>query len=115
APQLVRLKGFIPLTPVGADQRPLGGSCMTAAGSGTSHGTSHGAANGCDNCHFLDEKMAFLRDETRKRGFSTVDGVHMGPCELHKRHAYTIGPDGSLYACSGFTGEAGLTVGHIDG
>jgi uncharacterized protein len=59
--------------------------------------------------------MAFLRDESRKRGFKTPDGVHMGPCEIHRRHAYTIGPDGALYACPGFTGEATQSVGHIDG
>jgi len=29
-------------------------------------------------------------------------------------HAHTIGPDGSLYACPGFTGEKGLATGHID-
>jgi len=41
--------------------------------------------------------------------------VHMGPCEIHRRHAYTIGPDGSLYACPGFTGEATQSTGHIEG
>ena len=55
-----------------------------------------------------------LREETKKRGFPTVDGVHMGPCEIHKRHAYTIGPNGSTYACPGFTGEPTLSTGHID-
>ena len=30
----------------------------------------------------------------------------MGPCEIHKQHAHTIGPDGSLYACPGFAGDA---------
>lgn len=98
--------GAISLTAVGADGRPLGGSCMTSAGSGTS---------ACDSCHFVDEKMAFLREETRKRGFATLDGVHMGPCEIHKRHAHTIGPDGSLYACPGFSGEPAQSVGHIEG
>ena len=97
--------GIIPLTAVGADGRPLGGACMTTAGSGTSV---------CDSCHFVDEKLAFLREETKKRGFSTPDGVHMGPCEIHRRHAYTIGPDGSLYACPGFSGEPTLSTGHID-
>jgi uncharacterized protein len=29
-------------------------------------------------------------------------------------HAHTIGPDGSLYACPGFTGEKALSTGHID-
>jgi uncharacterized protein len=97
-------KGLIPLTAVGSNGKPLGGTCMTSAGAGSSI---------CDTCHFVDEKMSFLREETRKRGFKTVDGVHMGPCEIHKRHAHTIGPDGALYACPGFTGEPKLSVGHI--
>ena len=99
-------KGLIPLTAVAGDGRPLNGTCMTSAGGGTSI---------CDNCNFLDEKMAFLREETKKRGFATTDGVHMGPCEIHRRHAYTLGPDGSLYACPGFTGDKQQSTGHIDG
>jgi uncharacterized protein len=59
--------------------------------------------------------MTFLREETRNHGFFTPDGVHMGPCEIHRRHAYTIGPDGSLYACPGFTGVDTESTGHIDG
>jgi uncharacterized protein len=96
---------FIPLTAVG-DNKPLNGACMTAAG------VSTGA---CDSCHMLDEQMSFLREETKQRGFQTIDGVHMGPCEIHKRHAHTIGPDGALYACPGFAGEAAQSTGHIDG
>ena len=102
-------KGMIPLAVVGTDGKPLNGTCMTTAGAGT------GVGSACDSCHFVDEKMQFLRDETRKRGFSTPDGVHMGPCEIHRRHAYTIGPDGSLYNCPGFTGDASQSTGHIDG
>ena len=100
-------KGFLPLTAVDANGRPMGGStCMTSAGAGGSV---------CDTCHFVDEKMSFLREETKQRGFPTIDGVHMGPCEIHRRHAYTVGPEGSLYACPGFTGELGQAVGHISG
>jgi uncharacterized protein len=102
-------KGIIPLTAVSSTGKPLNGTCMTSAGAGTSVGSA------CDSCHFVDEKMTFLRDETRKRGFPTPDGVHMGPCEIHRKHAYTIGPDGALYACPGFTGEPTQSVGHIDG
>jgi uncharacterized protein len=103
-------KGFIPLTAVGGNGKPLNGTCMTSAGAGA------GASSGpCDSCHFIDEKMQFLRDETRKRGFNTPDGIKMGPCEIHRRHAYTIGPEGSLYACPGFTGDAKESTGHIDG
>ena len=100
-------RGTIPLTVVGADSKPLNGACMTSAGTGVSRV--------CDTCNFVDEKMAFLREETRQRGFSTSDGVHMGPCEIHKGHAHTIGPDGSLFACPGFAGEARQSTGHIDG
>jgi uncharacterized protein len=99
-------KGYIPLTAVGTSGKPLNGSCMTAAGTGT---------NACSNCSFLDEKISYLREETIARGFPTVDGVHMGPCEIHKRHAHTIGPDGSMYACPGFAGESTTSTGHIDG
>jgi len=100
-------KGIIPLTAVGSEGKPLNGACMTSAGTGVSRV--------CDTCNFVDDQMAFLREETKKRGFSTADGVHMGPCEIHKGHAYTIGPDGSLFACPGFAGEALQSTGHIDG
>ena len=103
--------GIIPLTVVGANDKPLAGTCMTSAGAGAGRASS----GPCDSCHFVDEKMSFLREETRQAGFYTLDGVHMGPCEIHRRHAYTIGPEGSLYACPGFTGEATQSTGHIDG
>ena len=96
--------GAIPLTAVGADGTPLGGTCMTSAGSG---GTA------CDSCRLEDTQMSYLREETKKRGFETNDGVHMGPCDIHRDHSYTVGPDGSLYACPGFTGDATSATGHI--
>jgi uncharacterized protein len=99
-------RGLIALTQVGSDGKPLNGACMTSAGTGVSRV--------CDTCNFVDEKMSFLREETKKYGFSTADGVHMGPCEIHKSHAHTIGPDGSLFACPGFAGEALQSTGHID-
>lgn len=104
------LKGILPLIPVnahGAPIKPLNGTCMTAAGDG--------GGSTCDSCDFLDDKMTFLREETRKHGFLTSDGVHNGPCHVHMEHAHTIGPDGSLYACPGFTGEKAKSTGHIDG
>jgi uncharacterized protein len=103
-------KNVLSLTPVGRDGKPLkplNGTCMTSAGAG--------GASACDTCEFLDDKMTFLREETRRHGFPTPDGVHNGPCHVHIEHAHTIGPDGSLYACPGFTGEKGLSTGHIDG
>ena len=100
--------GGIPLTAVGANDKPLGGACMTSAGSGT-------GASMCDSCNLLDTKMSYLREETKKRGFATLDGVHMGPCDIHKRHAYTVGPDGSFHACPGFASDASSATGHISG
>jgi uncharacterized protein len=105
-------KGIIPLTVVNGDGKPLNGTCMTSAGAGK---LSDVGGSMCDSCHFVDEKMAFLRDETRRRGFPTPDGVHMGPCEIHRKNAHTIGPDGSIYACPGFTGEPTASIGHVDG
>jgi uncharacterized protein len=101
-------KGVLPLIPVRSDGKPLGGTCMTAVGGGNSR------ASACDSCGFAEEKMSFLREETKRLGFPTPDGVHNGPCHVHMKHAHTIGPDGSLYACPGFTGELGLSTGHID-
>jgi uncharacterized protein len=112
APAPEQPKGFIPLTMVGGHDKPLGGTCMTSAGAGA--GARKGGSP-CDTCHFLDDKMSFLREETRKRGFPTVDGIHMGPCEIHRKHAYTLGPDGALYSCPGFTGEKTESIGRIDG
>ena len=85
------VKGMLSLTPVGANGKPLGGTCMSNVGDG--------AGVGCDNCDFLDDKMNILRQETKRHGFFTPDGVHGGPCHVHHTHAHTIGPDGSLYAC----------------
>jgi uncharacterized protein len=99
-------KGVIPLVAVDTAGAPLEGACQSVAG----HGGSP-----CDTCHFVDDHMAALREETRRQGFPTPDGVHMGPCELHRRHAHTIGPDGERYACPGFAGEPGFAVGDVTG
>jgi len=99
-------KGMLPLIPVGANGKPLNGTCMSNVG--------EGSGVGCDSCDFLDDKMSLLREETKRHGFYTPDGVHGGPCHVHHTHAHTIGPDGSLYACPGFTGQLALSTGHID-
>ncbi len=107
--EALRTTGMIALTPVAADGTPaaaLNGTCMTSVGAG--------GGSSCDTCNLLDDKMDWLREETKKRGFSTPDGVHTGPCHVHYHNAHTIGPDGSLYACPGFTGELAQSTGHID-
>jgi uncharacterized protein len=103
-------KGALTLTPVNADGKPLGGTCMSNDGAGKVKlgGTA------CDSCGFGEEEMSYLREETKRHGFPTPDGVHNGPCHVHMKHAHTIGPDGSLYACPGFTGDLGLSTGHVD-
>ena len=101
----VSAKGIIPLRPVGAKES-LKGTCMTSVGSGA------GAA--CDSCHTMEDQMTFIREETQRHGFPTNDGVPKGMCHVHKTHAHTIGPDGSLYACPGFTGQLAMSTGHID-
>jgi uncharacterized protein len=103
-------KGILPLLPVGDNGmplKPLNGTCMSNVG--------EGAGIGCDSCELLDDKWSALREQTKRHGFATPDGVHGGPCHVHHVHAHTIGPDGSLYACPGFTGEKALSTGHIDG
>lgn len=67
----------------------------------------------CDTCAFADEAFSTLRGETTRRGFVTPDGVHMGPCELHHRHAHAIGPDGTRYLCPGFAGSPAHAIGHV--
>ena len=49
-------KGILSLTPVSQDGKPLGGSCMTAAG--------EGSGSACGTCNLTD-KMTFLREETK--------------------------------------------------
>jgi uncharacterized protein len=107
APPPPKLKGVLSLTPVSGSGKPLGGSCMTSAGAG--------GGSTCDSCSFLDEKMVYLREETQRHGLPAVTGVPGGPCHVHHANAHTIGPDGSLYGCPGFTGEKAMSTGHIDG
>jgi uncharacterized protein len=109
APEAQPGRGTFALTPVSADGtplKPLHGTCMTAAGAGS--------APPCDSCQFLDEKTIAIREATERHGFFAGDGVHVGPCHVHMDHAHTIGPDGSLYPCPGFTGDKARSTGHID-
>ncbi len=48
-------KGVIPLTVVGANNKPLAGTCMTSAGAGAGRASS----GPCDTCNFVDEKMSY--------------------------------------------------------
>jgi len=101
------LKGLLPLIPVSDTGKTLAGTCMTSAGAG--------GGSTCDSCSFLDEKMVSLREETHRHGLPGPTGIPSGPCHVHHENAHTIGPDGSLYACPGFTGEKAMSTGHIGG
>jgi uncharacterized protein len=103
------MKGVIPLTVVGGSGKPLNGACMSGTG-----GSGKKSSSPCDSCDLLDDKLAFLREETTKRGFPTSDGIHMGPCEIHRRNAHGVGVDGGLYACLGFASEPTQAIGHIN-
>ena len=97
---------IIPLAVAGASAAGSASSCMTGAGGRR--------ASGCDSCQLDDLALDELREQTRRAGFATPDGVHMGPCEVHRTHAHTVGIAGELYKCPGFSGEATEVVGHID-
>ncbi len=107
----VAFKPVVNHRPVPADMIRLveiGGRAASCGTSARDRGTS------CDSYHVTDAHLARLRVETAKRGFFTNDGLHMGPCEIHRQHAHTIGPDGALYVCPGFTGEPEQAIGFID-
>lgn len=100
--------GIIPLTAIGGRKGILLATPVVAQAS---------ASSPCDTCHFASDEgkdMAWIMGEAEAKGFRTGGGLLKGPCEIHKRHAFTIGPDGALYKCPGFTGEASLSTGHID-
>jgi len=63
--------GLIPLTALDSSGKALGGGCMTAAGAG--------GGSPCDTCNFIDEKMSFLREETKKRDFPTLTACTWAP------------------------------------
>ena len=54
---------------------------MTSAGGGSTKGSA------CDSCHFVDEKMAFLR-EKRGSAASRRRSVHNGPVQIHRSRAH---------------------------
>lgn len=93
---------------------PSPGMPLVPAGSPVGAVTVPGhTASACDSCAFADEAFAHLRDHITRRGFTTPDGVHMGPCELHRRHAHAVGPDGTRYLCPGFAGSEAHAIGHV--
>jgi len=77
----------------------MNGTCMKSAGLGLVD---------CDTCNFVDEKMSFLREETKARGFKTMDGVHMGSLRDTQGARQHHRPRRVAVCLPGFTGEATL-------
>jgi uncharacterized protein len=100
---------FKPVVPAARREPPL----TAAGGSGSVPSRGHAACDTCDTRGLSDERWAWLREQAAARGLPVPDGVHMGPCEIHRRHSYTVGPDGRLYACPGYAGLDAYAVGHI--
>ena len=105
-------KGFIPLTAISTERQAAQRRVHDVGGGA---GSDLSAAARATRATSSTTRCRSCARRRRKRGFTTVDGVHMGPCEIHKQHAYTIGPEGSLYACPGFAGDVPESTGHIDG
>ena len=95
-------KNIIPLTAV--TDKPLNGTCMTAAGSGGS--------SICDTCHFVDDQLSYL-DERRSAGSLRWTASTWGPARS-TNPCYTIVPD-ARPTLAQFTGEATWATGHIEG
>ena len=99
--------GLIPLTAVDDSGKALGGGCMTAAGAG-------GGGSPCDTCHFLDEKMSFLRGGNKETRFPDAGRCPYGPVRdprethIHGRHRRVA------VRLSGVATELGEAVGHIE-
>jgi uncharacterized protein len=115
----------IPITPVPAGSHDRGTAARDESAAHPCGGHRHarapiaGAARAphslCDSCGLADDLMIRLAEQTKAHGFQTSDAVHMGPCEFHLQHAYTVAPDGSLHACPGFAADPMLATGHVAG
>ncbi len=69
---------------------------------------------GCTFASASPEFMLPLADEVRRAGFEPIDDSVLGPCAFHRKHSYSIDPDGHIYKCPGFLGKPEWKVGHVD-
>ncbi|MBI5183649.1 MAG: SPASM domain-containing protein [Nitrospinae bacterium] len=70
----------------------------------------------CETCTFSDidvKDFIWLKREIKERGFMTMEGVALGPCEVSKEYNYTIDPSGKIYKCGGFVGMEEFVIGDI--
>jgi uncharacterized protein len=86
---------------------------VPASPTADANGCSAGGGSLCDSCGLADDRWTWLRREANRRGLPTSDGLHMGPCDIHRRHSHTIGPDGRLFVCPGYAGLPTHAIGHV--
>lgn len=69
-----------------------------------------------DICTYSDidvKDILWFKQETKKKGFSTREGISLGPCEAARENSYTIDPDGKIYKCCGFVGRERFKIGDL--
>src|SRR5262249_45448312 len=71
------------------------------------------ASGACNWGGSSPEYMVAFTDEARRAGFTPTDLTVVGPCALHRKHSYSIDPDGQIYKCPAFIGKAEWAVGHV--
>ena len=71
-------KGILPLIPVGAERQAARPEWHLHVQ--RRHGRAAPAATAATSS---TSKMTYLREETKRHGFPTPDGVHNGPCHVH--------------------------------
>ena len=69
---------MIPLTVVGAEGKPLNGACMTVGRHRRRAASATPATSSTTRCRSCARRR-------RSAASRPSDGVHMGPCEIHKR------------------------------
>lgn len=73
-----------------------------------------GGLGGCNFTSSHPEYLIPLADAVRRAGYAPIDDTFIGPCALHRRHSYSIDPEGHLYKCPGFIGKPEWAVGHVE-
>ncbi len=69
-----------------------------------------------DVCTYSDIEVSDIlqfKKETEKKGFSTREGISIGPCEAARENSYTIDPGGKIYKCGGFVGREQFKIGDL--
>jgi uncharacterized protein len=112
--QLSTVQGFIPLINQLRDAGLTKGSRVKFVPAVEALGAPTDAGSGaCNWGGSSPEYMTDFGDEARRAGFAPIDYTTIGPCALHRRHSYSIDPDGHVYKCPAFIGKSQWAVGHV--